>query len=173
MDTSSFFAIFTIFLIQILTTRTLNDGILQSSLWCRIWIAELILIGFILPALLFGYKDLARWMVAATVSIFLLRASVRGYDYGVVKLFKNLIPALRAILKELASGIESITTIVVGLFATVSVAVLKALPEAMADAVKSDSKSDNCWVGLGRYNYRTQKWDNGLDPAGRYLGDDE
>jgi len=137
----------TVFLIQILTTRSLNRGRLTSRLWHSIWTVELTFLGLMLSALVLGYTAFARWAMTAGVSVFLLRAAVRGYDYGLVKLTKKALPVLRTGLTDLGSAIGEITTVIVSFFAAVSVAFIKALPEAMADEVGSDEMNSDS-VGM-------------------------
>lgn len=142
MSPIEFFVLFTVFLIQVLTTRSLNKGKLESRLWRRIWAVEVLFLGLILTGLAMGYIDFARWAMTAGVVVFLLRAGVRCFDYGIVKFAKKVLPGLRAGAAELVSGFWEIITVLVSLFAAVAVECIKALPEAMADAViTSDSES--------------------------------
>ena len=167
--------VFTVFLIQILTTRSLNRGRLRSRLWRSIWAVELTFLGLMLPALVLGYTVFARWAMIAGVTVFLMRAAVRGYDYGPVKIIKKTLPVLRTGVAELGSVIGEITTVIMGLLAAVAVALIKALPEAIADEVGSDKESEPTMRfsmgSRGGYNYSTGDYD--YEPGIRYSTDEE
>ena len=161
-----YITVFTVFLIQILTTRPLNRGRLTSRLWRSVWAVELIFLGLILPALVLGSIEYARLAMAAGASVFLLRAGVRGYDYGPVTIIKKALPVLRSTVADLGSAIGEITTVLVGLFATVAMEFMKALPEAMADAViTSDKRNINSLgetdkkLGLHPWDFSKTDWD--------------